>query len=79
MAGDDTAGNGQLRVSLKTGQDLIYAGGSTEGDGVLLKGHNKTGETVGDLRADEYGNGVVGAYNRKGHGQDAEARAEKRR
>ena len=66
---DDTHGNGQLRVSLKTGQDLIYAGDSTEGDGFLLKGYNKTGETVVDLRSDEYGDGVVGAYNRKGMGR----------
>ena len=30
---------------------------------------NKTGEEVIQLRVDEYGNGVVGAYNRKGMGR----------
>ena len=30
---------------------------------------NKTGETVVEIYADEYGNGVVGAYNRKGKGR----------
>ena len=28
-----------------------------------------TGEEVVQLRADEYGNGLVGAYNRKGKGR----------
>ena len=30
---------------------------------------NKTGEAVVTLGVDEYGNGVVGAYNRKGRGR----------
>jgi len=30
---------------------------------------NKTGETIASMYADEYGNGVVGAYNRKGNGR----------
>ena len=30
---------------------------------------DKTGEEVVQLYADEYGNGVVGAYNRKGKGR----------
>jgi hypothetical protein len=30
---------------------------------------NKTGEEVAQLYADEYGNGVVGAWNRKGKGR----------
>ena len=33
---------------------------------------NKTGETIVQLRADEYGNGVVGVYNRKGMGHTLE-------
>ena len=34
----------------------------------MLMGYNKTGEGVVQMTADEYGNGVVGAYNRKGVG-----------
>ena len=30
---------------------------------------NKTGETIVQLYADDYGNGVVGAWNRKGEGR----------
>ena len=30
---------------------------------------NKTDETVVQLKADEYGNGYVGAFNRKGKGR----------
>ena len=30
---------------------------------------NKTDETVVQLKADEYGNGYVGAFNRKGRGR----------
>jgi hypothetical protein len=32
--------------------------------------YNKTNECVVQLNADEYGNGVVGAYNRKGMGRE---------
>ena len=30
---------------------------------------NKTGEGIVDIYADEYGNGLVGAWNRKGKGR----------
>ena len=35
----------------------------------LTAAYNKTGEEVVQLRADEYGNGLVGAYHRKGMGR----------
>ena len=38
----------------------------TSGDIRIL---NKTGEEVVQILADEYGNGKVGAYNRKGKGR----------
>lgn len=41
---------------------------NTENGGTLSLS-NKSGEVVVQLRADEYGNGVVGAYNRKGKGR----------
>ena len=32
----------------------------------MINGYNKTGDGAVQPYADEYGNGVVGAYNRKG-------------
>ena len=37
--------------------------------GGLLTVANKTEEKIVTIRADEYGNGVVGAWNRKGEGR----------
>jgi hypothetical protein len=37
-------------------------------NGGLIDVLNKTGEGIVQMAADEYGNGVVGAYNRKGKG-----------
>jgi len=68
-AGASTDGDGLLKVMSKTGTDLIYAGASTSGNGFFFEGFNKTGEGVVQLSADDYGNGVVGAYNRKGKGR----------
>jgi hypothetical protein len=68
-AGATTDGDGVLMVKSKSGTDLIYAGTSPNGGGFLFEGYNKTGEGVVQLYADDYGNGVVGAYNRKGKGK----------
>jgi hypothetical protein len=35
----------------------------------MINGYNKTGDGAVQPYADEYGNGVVGAYNRKGEGR----------
>jgi|TARA_B110000116_G_scaffold9916_1_gene8242 hypothetical protein len=35
----------------------------------LVQVFNKTGEGIATMKADEYGNGVVGAWNRKGKGR----------
>lgn len=61
--------HGLLTVMSKTGTDLIYAGASASGNGFLFEGSNKTGEEVVTLKADDYGNGVVGAWNHKGKGR----------
>ena len=37
------------------------------GGGVVVD--NKTGESIANLYADDYGNGVVGARDRKGRGR----------
>ncbi len=68
-AGASTSGNGQFTVMSKSGKDLIYAGADNEGNGFSFQGYNKVGEGVVQLSADDYGNGVVGAYNRKGKGR----------
>ena len=47
---------------------------SNSNDGGLLGIKNKTGEGIIQLRADEYGNGIVGAYNRQGKGRTLESR-----
>ena len=54
-AGSDMESNGQLKVNSKTGTDLIFARATVEG--VVI------------LSVDDYGIGVVGAYNRKGEGR----------
>jgi len=41
--------------------------GNANGGGVVV--YNKTGEMIADMGTDDYGNGEVGAYNRKGIGQ----------
>ena len=44
--------------------------GAHSGDtGGLVQVYNKTGEDVVHMYANDYGNGVVGAWNRKGKGR----------
>ena len=43
--------------------------GATTENGGIVQVFNKTGEEIVQLYTDEYGNGVVGAYNRKGKGR----------
>ena len=47
---------------------VLNLANATDTSGLLII-QNKTGETVVTAHADEYGNGVVGAYNRKGVGR----------
>ena len=42
---------------------------SSNDNGGLVDVFNKKGEGIAQLGADEYRNGVVGAYNRKGRGR----------
>ena len=48
---------------------MIYAGVSSDETGGYIAVDNKTGESVVTLEVDEYGNGKVGAWNRKGAGR----------
>ena len=67
ITGGMVSGN-DFSVTNSSGQELIYAGSSKSGNG-LLSINNKTGETVVSLDVDNYGNGEVGAWNRKGKGR----------
>ncbi len=49
------------------GKRLVELTSTDNGGGVVV--FNKTGEYIAEMRADEYGNGLVGAYNRKGMGR----------
>ena len=60
-------GSGTVTTYSLTGKDLVRLS-ATENGGALSV-YNKTGEDIIQAIADEYGNGVVGAYNRKGKGR----------
>ena len=64
--------SGVARIIIKNsnGEDSIQIyGGIASGTGGIVRLYNKTREMAVHLYADEYGNGVVGAYNRKGQGR----------
>ena len=50
-------------------QGEIVAGLGSNANGGVVNVSNKTGEDIVQLYADDYGNGLVGAYNRKGMGR----------
>ena len=60
-------GTGSVRVLSAEQKHLVTLSGIDTGGAILV--HNKTGERIVVASADEYGNGVVGAYNRKGIGR----------
>jgi hypothetical protein len=62
-----TEGDGAIITYSPTGKNLVSLG-VTENGGALYV-HNRTGEAIVTLQADDYGNGEVGAWNRKGKGR----------
>ena len=62
-----TDGEGVVRTFAPNGKELVELSARDTGGAVQV--FNKTGEDVVQLRPDEYGNGLVGAYNRKGEGR----------
>ena len=69
-------GNGLITVQSAEGKGMVTM--ATMGDnGGWVSIYNNTGEEIIELRADEYGNGKVGAYNRKGKGRTLAATGEK--
>jgi hypothetical protein len=59
--------SGIFSINNKTGEVVVQAYANE--DGGQLRISNKTGEEVVQAGVDEYGNGVVGAFNRKGMGR----------
>ena len=62
-----TTGGGSVTTYQPNGKELVALSASDNGGLVYV--YNKTGEFIAGMRADEYGNGVVGAWNRKGKGR----------
>ena len=72
VAGD---GNGTVTTYETNGSELfgkILVDLTASPNGGLVEVFNTAGEDVVQMYADEYGNGVVGAYNRKGIGRTLE-------
>jgi hypothetical protein len=67
--GSTTSGKGSVTTFAPNGKVLVRLGTTADDTGGSLTVFNKTGEEVVQLFADEYGNGVVGAFNRKGKGR----------
>ena len=70
VLGATVDGNGLVSTYQPNGKKLVRLGASDNGGMVHVA--NKTGESIAQMFADEYGNGVVGAYNRKGMGRTLE-------
>ena len=60
-------GNGMVKTYQPNGKILVAL--TSTDDGGLIEVSNKTGEGIVSMGADEYGNGEVGAWNRKGMGR----------
>ena len=58
---------GTVQTFRPYGKVLVDLSAGDEGGAVNV--YNKTGESIATMYADDYGNGVVGAYNRKGMGR----------
>jgi len=67
MLGSTVDGEGLVRTQQPNGKPLVELGASANGG--LVDVLNKTGESIANMYADDYGNGVVYAGNRKGKGR----------
>ena len=63
----NTEHGGMMGVSNVAGEPKVAIANTERGGAVEIS--NKTGESIVTLSADEYGNGVVGAWDRKGKGR----------
>jgi len=62
--------NGIVATYQPNGKELVKL--TATDNGGVIDVRNKTGERIVTMNADEYGNGVVGAWNRKGRGRTLE-------
>ena len=60
-------GSGSVTMHALSGKELVKL--TTTDNGGFVEVFNKTGETIVQLGADDYGNGEVGVWNRKGKGR----------
>jgi hypothetical protein len=58
---------GAVTTYQPNGKDLVTLGATHTGGGVWVK--HRIGEDIATMKVDDYGNGVVVAYNRKGKGE----------
>ena len=63
-------GQGAVTTYQPNGKKLVQLGANDNGGGVVV--YNKTSEIIAEMNADDYGNGRVGAWNRKGRGRTLE-------
>ena len=68
LGADSISGHSILMLETAGANEGSFVAGTSETGGLALI-HNKTGEDVVQILADEYGHGYVGAFNRKGMGQ----------
>ena len=59
--------DGMITTYKSTGKKLVDLGATVDGGAIFM--FNKTGEGIITLQPDEYGNGQVGVWNRKGKGR----------
>jgi hypothetical protein len=62
-------GEGTVTTYQPNGKELVNLTTTVGGNGGFVQVYNKTGESIAQMYADEYGNGVVYAGNRKGKGR----------
>jgi len=55
-----------------SGKSLVNLGSTSNGGGIRV--FNEAGEGIVSAVADDYGNGEVGAWNRKGEGRTLESK-----
>jgi hypothetical protein len=60
-------GEGTVTTYQPNGEASVDLGASDTGGMIYVS--NKTGDTIAEMGADEYGNGLIGAWNRKGNGR----------
>jgi len=65
--GSTVNGIGTVTTYAPNGKELVTLGASDNGGLVYV--WNKTGEGIAEMRADDYGNGYIGSWDRKGKGR----------